>query len=108
MNYEKSSRIVEGVAKDEDIRKLKVKMAIKEDEVEELNEQLAKEEERADLLIQDLEDANARTDDLDADVQQLMNELRVKTRELDTARVRWSILGKLYHANYLPRLKSPL
>jgi len=67
---------------------LRFKIAIIEDEMEELNEQLAKEEERADLLVQDLEDANARTDDLDADVQQLLNEVRVKSRELDTAKVR--------------------
>jgi uncharacterized coiled-coil protein SlyX len=66
---------------------LKFRVAIIEDEVEELNEQLAKEEERGDLMLQDLEDATARADDLDGEAQQLLNELRVKSRELDAARV---------------------
>jgi hypothetical protein len=57
-----------------------------EDDVEELNEQLAKEEERADLMSQDLDDATARADDLDGEAQGLLNELRVKSRELETAR----------------------
>lgn len=87
LNYEKSSRVVEGVSKDEEIRKLKIRIAIKEDEVEELNEQLAKEEERADLILQDLEGAAARADDRDGEIRQLLNELRVKSRELETAKV---------------------
>jgi uncharacterized coiled-coil protein SlyX len=66
---------------------LKFRVAIIEDEVEELNEQLAKEEERGDLMLQGLEDATARADDLDGEAQQLLNELRVKSRELDAARV---------------------
>ena len=37
LNYEKSSRIVQGVAKDEEIRKLKFSMAVKEDEIEDLS-----------------------------------------------------------------------
>jgi chromosome segregation ATPase len=86
LNYEKSSRIVEGVAKDEEIRQLKFRIAVMEDEVEDLNEQLAKEEERADLMLQDLEDATAKADNLDGEAQDLLNELRIKNRELDTAR----------------------
>jgi uncharacterized coiled-coil protein SlyX len=78
--------MVEGVAKDEEIRQLKFRIAVMEDEVEDLNEQLAKEEERADLMLQDLEDATARADSLDGEAQDLLNELRVKNRELDTAR----------------------
>lgn len=87
LNYERSSRIVEGVAKDEDIRKLRFKIAVMEDEIEELNEQLAREEERADLVAQDLEDAVAQTGALDATVQQLNNDLRLKTRDLEAAEV---------------------
>ena len=75
------------MAKDEEIRKLKFRVACLEDDVEELNEQLAKEEERADLMLQDLDDATARADDLDGEAQALLNDLRVKSRELETARV---------------------
>jgi hypothetical protein len=87
LNYERSSRIIEGVTKDEDIRKLRFKIAVMEDEIEDLNEQLAKEEERADGIAQDLDDAVAQTGELDAAVQELTNELRLKTRELEVAEV---------------------
>jgi uncharacterized coiled-coil protein SlyX len=87
LNYERSSRIVEGVTKDEDIRKLKVRIHVIEDEVEELNEQLAKEEERSDGLVQDLEEAMSKFDELDGENQGLSNELRVKSRELENAKV---------------------
>jgi len=92
LNYERSSRIVEGVAKEEDIRKLRFKNAVMEDEIEDLNEQLAKEEERADGIAQDLEYAITQTGELDANVQQLTNELRLKTRELEAAEVGFILL----------------
>jgi TolA-binding protein len=87
LNYERSARIVEGVTKDEAIRQLKVRIHVIEDEVEELNEQLAKEEERSDGLVQDLEEAVAKFDELDGENQTLSNELRVKSRELENAKV---------------------
>ncbi|TID22373.1 GTPase-activating protein [Venturia nashicola] len=93
LDFERSSRIVEGVAKDEDIRKLRFKIAVMEDEIEELNEQLAKEEERADLVAQDLEDAVAQTGELDATVQQLSHELRMKTRDLEAAEAEVSVMN---------------
>ena len=51
------------MAKDEEIRKLKFRVACLEDDVEELNETLAKEEERADLLLQDLDEERARSEE---------------------------------------------
>jgi uncharacterized coiled-coil protein SlyX len=87
LNYERSLRIVEGVSKDEDIRKLKIRIHIVEDEVEELNEQLTKEEERSDGLVQDLEEAVAKMDELDAENQALVTDLRVKSRDLENTKV---------------------
>ena len=87
MNYQISSRIVEGITKDEDIRKLRVKIHIIEDEVEELIDQLTKEEERSDNLVRDLEETTAKSDELDIENQQLTNDLRIKSRELDNAKV---------------------
>jgi uncharacterized coiled-coil protein SlyX len=89
LNYERSLRIVEGVTKDEDIRKLKIRIHIVEDEVEELNDQLAKEEERSDGLVQDLEEAVAKMDELDAENQGLLTDLRVKNRDLENTKVCW-------------------
>jgi hypothetical protein len=64
-----------------------------EDEAEELNETLAKEEERADLMLQDLEEAVGRAEEMEAEAGVLEGELRVRTRELETARVRHAFLG---------------
>lgn len=99
LNYERSSRIVEGVAKDEDIRKLRFRIAVMEDEIEDLNEQLAREEERADGIAQDLDDAIIQTAELDTTVQQLNNELRLKTRELEAAEVGYAITFSQSSAN---------
>ena len=62
-------------------------MACMEDEMEELNEQLAREEERADLMLQDLDEAVERVGELEGEVGGLGNELRVRGRELEGARV---------------------
>ena len=75
------------MSKDEEIRKLKFRTSCLDDEIEELNEQLAREEERADLMLQDLDEAVARVDELEGENSGLRNELRVRGRELETARV---------------------
>lgn len=81
--------------KDEEIRKLKFRLTCMEDDVEDLNEQLAREEERADLMLQDLDDATARVDELDGEAQGLHNELRIKARELETAKAEIAALSDL-------------
>jgi len=88
LNYERSSRIVENVAKDEDIRKLKFQILLLEDENDELHEQLTQEEDRADGLEHDVEDAAARSEELEVELQNVSNELRIKLRETDTLKVR--------------------
>ena len=87
LNYERSSRAVECVIKDEDIRKLKYQVLLLEDQNEELVEQLDKEEALAHTLEQDLEDALVRCEKLDNEVLRLNEELRVRLRESSTMRV---------------------
>jgi chromosome segregation ATPase len=88
LDYERSSRIVEVVERDEDIRNLKCRILLLEDENESLDDQLAAEEEKADALQQRLDTAEATADDLDAEVQRITSELRVTSRELENATVR--------------------
>jgi chromosome segregation ATPase len=87
LNYERSSRAVESVVKDEDIRKLKYQVLGLEDENEELIEQLDKEEVHVQNLERDLECALARYEELDNEIQRLNEELRVRLRESSTMRV---------------------
>ena len=90
LNYERSSRIVESVCKEEENRRLRLQLALVEDENEELHSQLELEQDRGDGLQHELDDAFARADELDAEVVTSANELRLKVRELESMRVRKS------------------
>src|SRR4051812_33372446 len=99
LNLERSTRAVETVKKDEDIRKLRLQLVLLEDENEELNTQLIQEEEHTDTLQQDLDDALARSTRLEDEISNLTNELRIKTREVETMKVisKWPHLaGRCY------------
>jgi hypothetical protein len=81
VKYAHSSRVVQDILRDEDIRQLKHKLLLLEDDRDELLEQLEKEDERADNFELDLNDTLARCDGLEAEVNRLNDELRVKVRE---------------------------
>jgi hypothetical protein len=87
LDYERSSRIMEAVERDEDIRNLKCRILLLEAENESLDEQLAAEEEKADTLQRDFDAAEATADELDAEVQRITCELRTTRRELENATV---------------------
>jgi chromosome segregation ATPase len=87
LDYERSSRIVDAVARDEEVRSLKCRILLLEDAHESLDEQLVAEEEKADAMQQQLDAAEATADELDAEVQRITSELRVTSRELENATV---------------------
>ncbi|KAF2835134.1 hypothetical protein M501DRAFT_1026885 [Patellaria atrata CBS 101060] len=86
LNYERSARAVECVAKDEDIRKLRLQLLLLEDENDELNDQLEREQKRGDELEHSVNDAWAQLEESETEVQRVSNELRMKVRELDTVK----------------------
>jgi len=88
LSYERSSRTVQEILKDEDIRRLKYQLLVLEEDRDELIEQLEREEQRCDNLELDLSDVSARCDELEAENVRLNEELRVKLREGSTMRVR--------------------
>ena len=88
LNYERSSRSVQEILKDEDIRRLKYQLLVLEEDRDELIEQLEREEQRCGNLELDLTDLSARCDELEAENVRLNEELRVKLREGSTMRVR--------------------
>lgn len=85
--YERSAAEVRLTVKDEELRKLRVRILLLEDEVDFLNGQLAKEEEHVDGLQRDLSSANDQLLDMDSNSQKLQNDLRVKERELNLLKV---------------------
>lgn len=72
--------------KDEDIRRLNCQLLVLEDERDELRERLDEEEDRVDGLQLDLNDALDRCEELEAEIDRLNDELRVKVREGSTMR----------------------
>ena len=87
LNYERTSRAVECVIKDEEIRRLKYQLLRLKDHDEEVVELLDTESAHACNLERDLEDALTRCEKLDSEVQRLNEELRVRLRESSTMRV---------------------
>lgn len=78
---------MESVCKDEDIRKLKFQQCLLEDEIDDLHNQLEQEVDRSDNLERELEEAHARSEELDAEIVRVTNDLKIRTRELETTRV---------------------
>jgi chromosome segregation ATPase len=87
IEYERSTRIVDSIIKDEDIRKLKCRLLRLQDENDSLNDQLVNEEEHADELQQRLDSVEGELEELEISNQELENELRIKTREYENALV---------------------
>lgn len=87
MNLERSKHSVEVVAKDEDIRKLRLQQLILEDEKDDLHSQLSEEEARSDGLEQALDEALAQLEQLQLDNQSFQNDMRTQSREIANLKV---------------------
>ena len=87
MNLERSKNSVEIVAKDEDIRKLRLQLLLLEDEDDELQGQLTEEVARSDGLEQALDEALAQLEQARTDKEALQNEVRTHVRELANIKV---------------------
>jgi chromosome segregation ATPase len=93
LNYERSSRTVDAIKSDEDVRKLKVQILLLQDDNDVLKSRLASEEQDADNLQLKLEDAESRSADLQDANSQLTNDLRSRIRELESTKVLCSLLA---------------
>ncbi|KAF2457476.1 hypothetical protein BDY21DRAFT_27031 [Lineolata rhizophorae] len=93
--FARSKHTLTIVAKDEDIRKLRVQILLLEDENDELHNQLTEEEEHADAMERNYGDVVARLEDSNAEIERLENELRGKTRELNNMKAELSSLQNL-------------
>lgn len=87
LSLEKSRHSVEIVAKDEDIRKLRVKQCLLQDEVGDLHEQLDEEQARSDELEAALDNALMELDEQKAAHESAQKEIRTQSREIAGLRV---------------------
>ncbi|KAL5441225.1 hypothetical protein PMIN06_009409 [Paraphaeosphaeria minitans] len=82
LSLERSKHSVEIVAKDEDIRKLRVSQCLLQDENGDLHEQLEEEQVRSDGLENDLNEALAQLDEQTAAAELAQNHVRTQAREV--------------------------
>ncbi|RMZ73686.1 viral a-type inclusion [Pyrenophora seminiperda CCB06] len=86
LSLERSKHLVEAVAKDEEIRKLRVAQCLLQDDNSDLHEQLEEEQARSDELESALDDALAQLDERHADGETAQNTIRTQAREIANLR----------------------
>lgn len=87
LNLERSKHSVEIVAKDEEIRKLRVSQCLLQDDNSDLHEQLEEEQARSDELENALDGALAQLDEQRAEGEATQNQNRTQAREIANLRV---------------------
>lgn len=83
----RSKHSVESVAKDEDIRKLRVSHCLLESDNSDLHEQLEEEQARSDELENALDDALLNLDEQKAESEVAQNQIRTQLREIANLKV---------------------
>ncbi|KAF2477880.1 uncharacterized protein BDR25DRAFT_348191 [Lindgomyces ingoldianus] len=91
LSLERSKHSVQVVAKDEEIRKLRLSQLLLRDQIDDLHEQLEEEQARSDGLEVELDDALMQLDQLKADAELSQNQIRTQTREVANLKVRRAI-----------------
>jgi chromosome segregation ATPase len=87
LNLERSKHSVEIVAKDEEIRKLRLSQCLLQDQVDELHEQLEEEQDHSDGLEDALDEALLSLDQHKADAELSSNQIRMQSREVANLKV---------------------
>ncbi|CAI6335294.1 unnamed protein product [Periconia digitata] len=82
LSLERSKHSVEIVAKDEEVRKLRVAQCLLQDQSSELREQLEEEQERSDALETALDGALMQLDEQAAVAEMAQNQIRTQSREV--------------------------
>ncbi|KAK4983702.1 hypothetical protein LTR50_007062 [Elasticomyces elasticus] len=95
LKYASSAHLFDIIAKDEDIRKVQFEICLLEDENDELRDQVAQEEERSDSF-EKLVNANlVRAEEAEAELEIIVNEVRVNEREIAGLRAEIAALQNL-------------
>lgn len=87
LSLEKSKHSVEIVAKDEELRKLRVSKCLLQDEISDLHERLEEEQARADELEEALDEMMLQLDQRKAEGELLQNQFRTQSREVANLKV---------------------
>lgn len=96
LKYERSAHLVDILAKDEDIRRLRFEIHCLEDDNDELRELLSQEEDRSDAFEQLVNENLARAEAAEAQLQDIETDLRQREQELLTLQAE---KGALQHSS---------
>lgn len=92
LKYERSVHLVDIIAKEEGLRKLRFNNHVLEDDNVELRDLLSAEQERCDKMESMMNEHLARAEDAEAAVQSLEEELQGKEQEVSSLRVSCHLL----------------
>ena len=87
LSLAQSKHSVEAVARDEEIRKLRVSQCLLENDNSDLHEQLEEEQARSDELENALDDALLNLDEQKAESEVAQNQIRTQSREIANLKV---------------------
>lgn len=91
LKYERCTNAVEMLAKDEHMRVLRLKVLSLQGQVDDLNEMMWKETERGDEAEANIETWQASAEKANKDLERTLNQLRLRTREMDIIKVSFKI-----------------
>lgn len=87
LHYQRSTNAINLLLKDEEIRRARLGTLLVEDDIDRLNEQVFDEAERGDAAEAQVDRWREEAEDTSDRLERTLNELRARTRELETLKV---------------------
>lgn len=87
LRYQQSTSAIDLLVKDEEIRRTRLGQLLLEDDIDRLNEQIIDEAERGDAAEAQVASWREEAEDTGDRLERTLNELRARTRELETLKV---------------------
>lgn len=88
LQYQQSASMLELLVKDEEARRVRLSKLLLEGDIDRLNEQIFEEVERGDAAEAQMQRWRDEAEDAGDRLERTLNELRARTRELETLKVR--------------------
>ncbi|KAI9812631.1 MAG: hypothetical protein M1827_004620 [Pycnora praestabilis] len=93
--YEQNVRQIDAIYEEERLRQLRLRVLLMEDQNNDLHDELAQDDDRIDELERIAEDGRGRLEEANAVLQKVQNDLRARTRELETVKAELQSLSSI-------------
>lgn len=98
--YQETLHETELVVKDEDSRRLRLRILLMEEEMADLNEQLSGDDERITDLEQERDDLKTQLEEGEEEARRIDGNLRMSSREINGLKVSIHLILCLQHTNF--------